>query len=227
MTTICPACNQEVAIDSYCGKCREPLTQPKDGNHLKQKIKGHHNNGIQMGGDNNGTIIINPTSPVQEQTPIRRSSIKPISILGKHVKNWWLLVSGGLTLAANIATVIGTFSAFASGEASSSLAPSPFLLWLLIFNAPFILLSGFLLTKKVVTLPLINKTIEKDKDGFLYITNITGTCGICKSSIRVKTIGPEDSRKTVIACTNEPELHQWPFDRTKMPDVGDNYRNSL
>jgi len=235
-TVVCEACNQEVPLNNFCGNCRTPLATPDsgnhldqeiDGNHLDQEIDGHHNQGVQVGGNNSGTIILNSSEPEQEKTLIHRSFIKPVTIADKQVKAWWFFASGALSVVGSIASIIGTWMALASDAGSMPSPPSHWMFYVTVAGM-LLLLSGFMLQRaKYITLPLVGKTIEADRYGNLFITKIAGTCGLCKSPVKVKTIGPKENRQTMVVCTNNPDQHLWHFDRTVLSDVGDDYRDSL
>jgi len=87
-----------------------------------------------------------------------------------------------------------------------------------------IILAAILLARaRYITLPF-GYTVEADRQGRLYFTKIVGTCGLCKEPVRIRTVGPKEHRQTRVECTNNPDQHWWEFDRTKLGDVGDEFR---
>ena len=226
MTIACSMCNTEVSISKFCGNCGEPLIPANNGNRLDQRIKGKNNQSVQVGGSNSGTIIINQPEAEQEKTLIHRSFIKPLTIADRQITTWWFFIPGTLAVAANIVTVIIGWKTLASNPGYIPSTSSHWMMYIL-FAGALLLVSGFLLKRaKYITLPFVNKILETDKHGNLFITRITGTCGLCQSPVRIRTIGSKENRQTMVVCTNNPDQHLWHFDRTVLPDVGDDYRNN-
>lgn len=143
-------------------------------------------------------------------------------------ETWWFFTAGALSLSGNIASIIGTWITLTSIGTIPTPTHSSTTSWMPLFMIIGILLlmTGILLHRfKYITIPLINKTIEVDKQGFLFITKITGTCGRCQSPVKVQTVGGKDNRQTAVVCTNNPDQHIWQFDRTVLPDTGEDYKN--
>lgn len=227
MSVICSACNTEVVFDTSCSHCGHSFTSPDNGNQLDQTFNGDGNQGVQAGRDINGTVIINPAEPEEEKTLIYRSFIKPLTIADQQIKTWWFFIPGALGFLGSIASIVGTWMTLASNTDSLSTPPSHSMFYIIAISMLLLFLGFILQRSKYLTLLFFNKTIEADRGGNLFITQITGTCCLCKSPVKIKTIGPKENRQTMVICTNNPDQHLWYFDRTVLPDVGDDYRNNL
>lgn len=219
-TLHCHQCSNGYPADKFnhCPVCEIPLDNADF--QQSQQFHGNNNQGIQIGGDNQGSVVINSVPAEPKKTLIHRKKIKPISIADTPVKHWWFTASGALGLVGNLASILGVWLTLGSSEQS----PLPtFPIW-------FLLLSGFLFIlgigmwrSRYLNLPFSSQAIEISKDGQLYLTRVSGTCSQCDSPVEVRTIGPKEHRVTVVQCTNNPQQHRWEFDRTILGDVGDDY----
>lgn len=218
----CPECENKYKTLELCPECGIPLLPPS-APQQQQRIKGDSNQAIQIGGDNEGDIIINQPAPQEPTTLIGRETITPLTIGGTTVKNWWLFVSGAIPLIANLLSII-EFWRKLPGEAATQSAYGNLLMYAMLIGM-FLLISAAMLQRSRYMTLLFGRTIERGNDGGLYLTRIGGTCGLCGAPVRVKTVGPKEYRQTRVTCTNNPDQHSWLFDRTVLGDVGEDYRN--
>jgi len=219
----CPECKNKYKTLDLCPECGIPLLPPT-APHLQQYIKGHGNQTIQIGGDNKGDIIVHQLAPQERPTTlIQRQTIKPLTIGGTPVKNWWLFVGGAIPIIADMLSIIEFFQKLPSATAT----PNPYggLLIYAMLIGLFLFISAAILQRgRYMTLPF-GRTVERGNDGNLYLTQIGGTCGLCNAPVRIKTVGPSEYRQTLVTCTNNPDQHRWDFDRTVLGSVEEDYRN--
>lgn len=225
----CQQCHNQYPLQQFtmCPVCHIPLSPPE--HHVQNpSIQGDNNrlNLTQVTGGNNDIkqanrdIIINPPPPEPEKTLIYRASIKPLTIAHTPVKTWWFFLSGGISFIGGLARIVGTWLTLTSGVANGT--PSHGSIFLLPLSILLLASGGLLHYGRYRTL-LFGRTIETDKKGRLYLTRIKGTCSICKHPVSIRTIGPNNHRVTVVSCDNNPSQHRWAFDRTVLPDVGEDY----
>lgn len=221
----CPECANKYKTLTFCPECSVPLSSSTTPQ-MRQHIKGNDNQTIQIGGDNAGDIVIQH-APVQDGplATIQRETITPLRIGNTPIKNWWLFVSGALPIVAKLLTIVNTWQGGLTAAIASTPHPYTHLLMYATFIGLIPLITAIMLHRiGYRTLPF-GRTFEIDKRGDLYLTRIGGTCGLCGSPVRVKTVGPIDARQTRVICTNNPDQHQWAFDRTVLGDVGEDYRS--
>jgi hypothetical protein len=219
----CPECQNKYKTLELCPECSVPLLPPT-APQMQQRIEGNGNQGIQVGRDNNGNIIINP--PASQEGPttlIQRETITPLTVAGTPVKNWWLFVSAAIPLIANLLSIIDFWRKLPTATATQG-GNSSLLMYGMVVGAFLLITAAILQRGRYMTLPF-GRTVERGKDGNLYLTRIGGTCGLCGSPVSVKTVGPKEYRQTRVTCTNNPDQHWWLFDRTVLGDVGEDYRN--
>lgn len=219
----CPECQNKYKTLELCPECNVPLLPPT-APQMHQRIEGSGNQGIQVGRDNNGNIIINP--PASQEGPttlIQRETITPLTVAGTPVKNWWLFVSAAIPLVANLLNIIDFWQKFPTATATQG-GYNSLLMYGIAVGAFLLITAAILQHTRYMTLPL-GRTVERSKEGDIYLTRIGGTCGLCGSPVRVKTVGPKEYRQTRVTCTNNPDQHWWVFDRTVLGDVGEDYRN--
>jgi hypothetical protein len=217
----CPECQNKYKTLELCPECNVPLLPPT-APQLQQRIKGDGNQAVQIGGDNKGDITIKQQVIRDKPTTlIQRETITPLTVAGAPVKNWWIFVVGALAIAADLITIIGYWKNLptVTPAQGSYLMVYTTLIGVFLFITAVILQRG-----RYMTLPF-GRTVERGKDGNLYLTRIGGTCGLCGAPVRVKTVGPKEYRQTRIVCTENPDQHWAEFDRTWLGDVGEDYRN--
>jgi hypothetical protein len=219
----CPECQNKYKKHEHCPECGIPL-QPQTASRIKQHLEGDSNQAVQIAGNNQGDITIHQPVPQEGPTTlIQRETIKPIRIGNTPVKNWWFFVISALAIAADLITVIGywlNFPAVTPAQTShNNLMMFTTLSGMLLFVTAVILQRG-----RYITLPF-GRTVERGKDGNLYLIRIGGTCGMCGSPVRVKTVGPKEYRQTRVTCTDNPDQHWWVFDRTVLGDVAEDYQD--
>ena len=230
----CIGCGNKYPKDKFqlCPACDTPLSAT---NSIKQESKGKSNQTIQVGGDNKGNIIINTSKsePSNNEYQLERTYVKPLLIGNKHVKSWWLSITGAIGFIGSLASIVGlmytamqsipaSFSIMQSGEAlpiftRTVISIIVVLLISLIFTSIFVF-SKVLKHRKFFYIPLLKINLEVDKNGRIYKTKIIGKCGICNGSANVRKYGPEDDRKVRIVCTENPD-HHWDFDKTELQDL--------
>lgn len=212
----CQECNNKYQSLSFCPKCNIPLQTPN----VTQNIKGNRNQSVQINGDNQGNIVFQqPVESITPATKIYRQTIKPLRVGNTPLKNWWLFTAGSLGFAANIVTILSYFSQPMAGATSVY----SLMMFAMIIGTLLIFTAYLLRRKKYITL-LQGHTLEKDKQGNLYLTKIGGTCGLCNEPVRIKTVGPKECRQTRVVCTDNPDQHWCEFDRTVLMEVGEEYR---
>lgn len=217
-------CDINYPADKYdsCLKCGKlfTATSTTPASTVKQTMKGNSGQAIQIGGNNQGNIIIQQPAQTEEPTTfIHRESITPLRFGNTYLKNLWLFIAGGLGVAANLVEILTFFRQPLTGATTLSHV----LMWVMIVSA-LLLLAAFMLQRQKYIPLLFGRTIEKDRQGYLYLTKIGGTCGLCRAPVRINTVGPKEHRQTRVECTNNPDQHWCAFDRTVLGDVGDEHR---
>ena len=218
----CPECSNVYKSFEHCPECNVPLQQQFTPS-IGQRVSGKHNQSVQIVGGNQGDIVIQHSPSEQNETTIYRESIKPIKIGNKPVKTWWILASGLVPFATNVIALIKSVMGITHSGLLQNTYSIP--IFMTIIPGALLLLSAILLYRLRYMTFFVGPTIEVDKQGLLYRTNIVGTCGICQAPVRVKTVGSHETRQTRIICTNNPDQHWWDFDRTELGDVGEDYRS--
>lgn len=220
----CKQCDNTYPADefSHCLVCKIPLRDKANGQHVTQSFEGNHNQGVQVGGNNQAPITINPAPPEPKKTLIHREKNTPISIAGTPVKHWWFSIIGALGVIGNLASIAGLW--FALDSSGQPLIPT-FPIWTLPLFFFLLSLGLGLWQIRYLKLPLTSRTIEIDKHGALFLTQVSGICRECDSPVEIGVIGSKENRTTVVRCTNNPRQHRWEFDRTILGDVGEDYRS--
>jgi hypothetical protein len=177
-----------------------------------------------LGGDNHGTIIFSPRAEEPKRAIIYRESIKPIRIANTPIKYWWLLISGGVGFIGSVASIVG-FWANLNLNVPSNHAPSSDVNIFITMISIMVFITGLILRRsKYITIPF-SRTIESDHNGSLYLTKISGKCAHCDKPVKVKTVGPQNNKRTFVLCTGNSE-HRWKFVPAALTDVGDDYCNA-
>jgi hypothetical protein len=219
----CPECQNRYKTLEHCPECDIPLLPPT-APQLRQHIDGDGNSAIQIGGDHQGDITINQPSPQERPIAlIQRETITPLTVAGIPVKNWWLFISAAIPLLANLLSIINFWLKLPTVTSTHN-DYGNLLMYGMMIGALLLITAAILQRGRYITLPF-GRTVERDKDGNLYLTRIGGTCGLCGAPVRVKTVGPKEYRQTRVICTENPDQHWAEFDRTKLGDVGEEYRN--
>ena len=203
--------------------CKIPLREGANEQHLTQSFGGSHNQGVQVGGNNQAPITINPVPPEPKNTLIHRELITPIKVADTPVKHWWFTAAGVLGVIGNLASIVGVWLTLGTDNAPPLPTPP---IWTMLLSFFLLILGLALWREKYLTVLFTGRTLETGtQDGTLYLTKITGVCRECDSPVEVATIGSKDNRITVVRCKNNPQQHRWEFDRTKLGDVGEDYRS--
>ena len=179
----------------------------------KSKItSGSHS--INIGSDNslsNSTLHVgdvhNHGGPNSEPIAfIDRVHSKPITVLGTPVKAGWLVVSGVMGFIGSIASIISLWQHLS--------------LWfvLLLSFASFCLIAGVaLLRERFIRIPYLPFNLESDKTGKVFVTKIEGNCPLCDGKLKLRDIGPKNTKITYLRCTRNP-AHIWNFDFTVLDE---------
>jgi len=205
---VCPVCDIELEIT----------------NTTTQNIDGNKNQTIQINGNNEGDIHLQ--QDIKTSTPttiINRESIAPLKVNNTPIKNWWLFVAGGLGITANLVTTIGFFQKPISLTGTSANTMPNFMMFVMLISSLLLLAAILLQRQKYITLPF-GRTLERGKQGNLYLTQIRGSCGLCHEPVRINTVGSKENRQTRVECTNNPDQHWWEFDRTVLNEVDVEYK---
>ncbi|MCP1205247.1 zinc-ribbon domain-containing protein [Pantoea sp. B550] len=204
---LCNKCGSSISETvNYCGQCGEDLRVTKGG--VNQSIAG--DNGFSAGQHNvfTGNNINLGMRDEKPKAFIDRESVKPVKLMGKHIKTAWLMVVGFVGFFANVATIFTSIG-----------TPNNYnmILWLLCSFSGFLFVLGFLL-KRFRFMPLIfQRNAESDRSGYVYITKLSGNCALCDGELKLRHLGPKNNKKMFLCCTRNPE-HRCPFDPTILND---------
>ncbi|MDR6599317.1 hypothetical protein J2732_000300 [Achromobacter deleyi] len=129
-----------------------------------------------------------------------RTSVIPIALGGRPLKQRWLAAVGAAGLMATIGEM-----AFRWGV---------WWFWLVVPSG-FACFIGYRLIRKgfVRLADLIN--VESDPSGRVYLTTLSGDCPVCNGEVKLKGVGPKQHIKTVIQCTAD-STHRWEFDPARL-----------
>lgn len=129
-----------------------------------------------------------------------RTSVIPIALGGRPLKQRWLAAVGAAGLMATIGEM-----AFRWGV---------WWFWLVVPSG-FACFIGYRLIRKgfVRLADLIN--VESDPSGRVYLTTLSGDCPVCNGEVKLKDVGPKQHIKTVIQCTAD-STHRWEFDPARL-----------
>lgn len=189
--------------DRFCGQCGNSLSSPTGGHTSTtgdQSFNAGQNNVITGNHISLGGAHTEPTAYID------RSKVKPLEVAGHPVKVAWFITSGVFGLVGSVATIWGAWPQthpylwfFVLGVSGASLA-----------------VGGILHRLRFVRLPFGN--LESNRDGHVFHTEIAGACPKCDGSLKLREVGPEKNRVTIVRCSRNPD-HWWRFDPTVLGDI--------
>jgi hypothetical protein len=203
--TNCTNCGNKLRQkDRFCSHCGHSLTEQAQEINISS---GDYS--INLGQYNHltdNTINI-ATSNIEPKAYIERMTLKPLAVLGSHLKVGWVLFSGIVSLLGSIASIFGFVG-----------SSSTFLFYIaMIASILTASVAGTLLRTRFATIPpFIN--FESDDRGYIYTSRIEGECPKCTGRLKLRSIGPKGHRQTVVRCTRNPD-HLWNFDPTVLGDI--------
>ncbi|GGK50821.1 zinc ribbon domain-containing protein [Aliivibrio fischeri] len=156
----------------------------------------------------NSTINLytGPKDDPKDVAYIERKQIKPLSLFGFHLKTTWLIYSGIISMLGSFASI---FSVWSFGST-----------WLLLLMplGGFAFVMGIALKRQKFAHFWAFLNIEAGIDDRIYKTVIEGDCPKCTGKLKLRSIGPENDKKTIVRCTRNPD-HLWSFDPTVLDDL--------
>jgi hypothetical protein len=211
---LCSNCSNPVDLsDRLCKNCGHPVQQIAPSVITKT---GKESLNIGVGNLPNANIHIGDRYETQKKAPkeiayIRRTSTQELKIGNTSLKTSWFTLVGAV---GSIASIISAF------------ADLDFLGVNQIYCLPLVsiffipLIFGFWLNRiRFLNLGIFNRNIEAGADGRIYITKVDGTCPKCGSELRLIRVGPENQKRTIVACRRNPSQHCWDFDPTILSDL--------
>lgn len=185
--------------DQFCRKCGITLSAGGRKNTSTtgdQSFNAGQNNIIT---DNKIYIGAKNSEPV---ACIDRLKTTPITLGGHPIKVAWIIISSTLSIIGSITRILSTW------ETNYQY------LWLLLLGlSGTALLIGITLNRmRFVRLPpFIN--LESNKAGEIFSTKIGGSCPKCDGTLKLRDVGPQNNKTTIVCCTRNPN-HYWHFDPT-------------
>lgn len=134
----------------------------------------------------------------------QRYHIVPLRLRGKPVKTVWLLAAGAAGLAI---TALGVY---AWGMST----------WwfILIFLSLISLDTGRDLNRMRYSRFLMMCSLEANRAGEVFYTEIGGQCPVCDGELKLREIGPKRHKETMAVCCVNGS-HRWRFDPRVLGDL--------
>ncbi|AEX22403.1 zinc ribbon domain-containing protein [Vibrio sp. EJY3] len=202
----CSNCGLEHSEESnFCSNCGTKLKND-DGININTGDSSV-NVGLNSSIDNSTINVYSPSQVDQKEVAyIERKSVKPLSIFGLHLKTTWLIYSGAISLVGSFASI---FSFWGIGSH-----------WMMLLMplGGFAFIMGLMLSRQKFAHFWSFLNLESGADKRIYRTVVEGDCPKCTGKLKLRSIGPENNKTTVVRCTRNPD-HVWGFDPTVLDDL--------
>jgi len=222
MTTICPACKSEVALDKFCGNCGNLLNKVSDKISQNIKIDGSNNEILQGSAGRDVNINILKTEKSQQNVTYDKVIKKTYTL--KQL----LLVPGVPSVIAMLLGIyhfIGSSASIASlvntDNSISAVFSTIISIFALAVSIAFALSTSlwvaFIWFRKRQHIPFIDIFLEKQGNGLIGNVEFTTKCKIekCNGTLRVKSAPSNDDGVRYIGICNEnPLQHRYSFDES-------------
>ena len=199
--------------DKYCNDCGGKLSATENGAITAgERSINTQNSTITNSSIHTGDNYNNSNSIDSNILNLRREFVKlPWSSEGKLGEN-----SGFLTLGTigSIASIVGIVLPYISSF--NYFSP----LFFPLFAVSFLMLILPAMLKRHRFNHLFGlKNLEYGKGGRIYLTRISCDCPWCGTEMKLRMVGPKESRSQLLICLRNPGMHRIRFDPTVMPDI--------
>ena len=202
----CFSCGFKQGDDNkFCSNCGTKL-ELSDTNNINTGDNSI-NVGLNSSIDNSTINVYRENQHDQkERAYIERKSIKPIGLFGVHLKASWLIYTGLLSVLGSFASIFSFWG-----------VTNTWLIMLMPLGG-FVLIMGIVLKRQQFARFWSFFNMESGSDGLIYRTVIEGDCPKCTGKLKLRELGPENNKSTVVRCTRIPD-HIWGFDPTVLDDL--------
>ncbi len=230
-TVQCTSCKNTYPLGKFnnCPSCSHPLNGTQQAHRNKnQEIQGSHNSPIQIQDSPYAKVVIDHAPEANIEYEIHRTNISPVTLMKKPLKAWWAFLLGAIQIIGSLASTINSLLTLSFDNLLFS-SNVHIYLPIVFLTSGFLFLSLGIFTSSKHPQYFLGRLFEKSKSGTLFHSTITGKCKKCGGQIKLKNIneGTSEDKKFIkhLVCSNEPQLHRWLFDSTKLPAIENEYSN--
>ncbi|MGR2682403.1 zinc ribbon domain-containing protein [Chromobacterium haemolyticum] len=205
----CSNCGVEVLeTANYCHACG---ADARNGKHSGSAINiGEGSINVGVGNLPNANIHIG--DKIQHGNEPIIYELNRTGDIKTPVKAAWVFIAGAVGFAASILDILSNLGFKAHELLSIKFPPMA-----IPFIGVIFVTGAALVRHKFIWLQFFG--LETDRNGFIHIVKLRGTCPHCKSKLSVRYVGPKNAKEIVAICSRNPDKHRYTFDPTELPEL--------